>query len=65
VEKVVQLFPDNARLRYCYACLQKRAQRFESAADEFARVVELEPGHDEARRELNELLQRLQARWHR
>jgi hypothetical protein len=57
VGKVVQLFPDNPRIRYCYACLQRRAQQFDSAIEQFARVVELDANHADAKRELDQLLQ--------
>ena len=55
--KVVQLFPDNPRIRYSYACLQRRAQQFDSAIEQFARVVELDPNHADAKQELDQLLQ--------
>ena len=57
VGKVVQLFPNNPRIRYCYACLQRRAQHYDSAIEQFARVVELDPNHADAKQELDQLMQ--------
>ena len=62
VEKVAQLFPRNARIRFYNACLHKRAARVERAMEEFRRVLELEPGDPEARRELDLLAARAAAR---
>jgi len=54
--KVVKLFPKNPRIRYCYACLEKRAGNYDSAIREFARVLELEPGNVDAKNDLDQLL---------
>jgi hypothetical protein len=54
--KVVKLFPRNPRIRYCYACLEKRAGNYELALREFARVLELEPGNVDAKNDLDQLL---------
>lgn len=54
--KVVQLFPENPRIRYCFACLQRRAGRTDAAIREFARVLEVDPGHVDAKSDLDQLL---------
>jgi len=54
--KVVKLFPTNPRIRYCYACLEKRAGNYDLAIREFARVLELEPGNVDAKNDLDQLL---------
>jgi cytochrome c-type biogenesis protein CcmH/NrfG len=57
VGKVVRLYPNNPRVRFCYAALQKRANKLDSAIQEFARVVELDPSHTDAQQELELLMQ--------
>lgn len=59
--KVVKLFPKNPRIRFCFACLERRAGNYDSAIREFARVLELEPGNIDARNELDQLMQRRKA----
>jgi hypothetical protein len=54
--KVVKLFPKNPRIRYCFACLEKRAGNYDAAIREFARVLELEPGNVDARNDLDQLM---------
>jgi hypothetical protein len=56
--KVVQLFPHNPRIRFCHACLEKRAENYETAIREFARVLELDPSNVDAQGELDQLLER-------
>lgn len=52
IDRVVNLFPRNPRIRYYNGCVHKLANRPERAAEEFQRVLVLEPGHHDARREL-------------
>jgi cytochrome c-type biogenesis protein CcmH/NrfG len=47
--------PNNPRIRFYHACLQRREQRFAEAAAEFRKVLELDPTHSEARRALAQL----------
>lgn len=54
--KVVKLFPRNPRIRYCYACLEKRSGNYDLAIREFVRVLELEPGNVDAKNDLEQLL---------
>ncbi|HEU5073538.1 MAG TPA: hypothetical protein VFU02_05185 [Polyangiaceae bacterium] len=54
--RVVKLFPKNPRIRYCFACLEKRAGNYDSAIREFARVLEIEPGNVDARNDLDQLM---------
>ncbi len=57
VEKAVEFFPKNPRIRYYAGCLYRSAQRLDEAASEFRRVLSIDPDNIEAKTEL-ELLNR-------
>lgn len=52
MDATLERFPSNAQLRFYRAGVLKRLGRFEQAAEEWHRVVELDPNHLEALREL-------------
>ncbi len=58
VGKVVQLFPHNPRIRFCFASLLKRAHELESAIEEFELVLQMDPTNIDAKNELEQLLRR-------
>lgn len=58
VEKALAFFPDNPRIHFYAGCLYRRARRYEEAANEFRRVLTLDPDNLEARHELDSLLRR-------
>ncbi len=51
--KAASVYPRNARIQFFAARLEAQTNRLGSAIRRFEQVLELEPGNDDARRELN------------